>query len=151
VLWKADDNAPLVLDGFEVFHPEEISKVVRFKIKHSNDVAGECASDNVVVVYDRLGDFMVASVDNFFGQRVLDGLIHTAIDVDAPGAPIWDWAHIHPDNGDPSDLRKGNGFPGRRAYAKPQTTQQVVRCLKPAMERINPGFDLNRPKDHQTL
>jgi hypothetical protein len=151
LLWAATDDTPLELPGFEVFHPEEISKVVRLKVEHNDDQTRECGSTTVVVVYDKNGDLMVAAVDDFFAPKVLDQLISTAVDVDVPGAPAWDWAHIHPDNGDPSDLRKGNGFPGRRAYAKPETSQQVIRCLKPIMAKIDPGFNLDRPKDLQTL
>jgi len=151
LLWSFSDNEPLDLPGFDVYHLEEISKVFRISIEHSDGDLGECGSTNATVVYDRQGDLIVAAVDNFFTEHVLEELIRTAVDVNVPGAPTWDWAHIHPDNGDPNDLRKGNGFPGRRAYAKLETTNRVTRCLKPVLAKVDPAFNLDRPKDQQTL
>jgi len=160
VLWDAKSGAPLPeFDGFVVFLPQEVSKVSRFQVHHAPSVEAteECGFTSFLALFDSNGDLLVASIDDFLAPPVIDGLVSKATGKFEKGASSfpavspWAWAHIHPDARDPSNLRKGNGFPGLRVDLDPSVTHMVARCLTPVMAVVDPTFSFQGLKDTQTL
>ena len=159
VLWEASSGEPLPeFDGFVVFLPQEVSKVSRFQVHHAPSVEAteECGFTSFLALFDANNDLLVASIDDFLAPPVIDGLVSKATGKHKgassfPAVSSWAWAHIHPDARDPSNLRKGNGFPGLRVDLDPSVTHMVARCLAPVMAVVDPKFSFQGLKDTQTL
>ena len=145
VLWNRENGTLPAWPGTIIYKPEMISEISRYRVDHKSNPNGDCAYQSFVVIYDLNGELLVSVIDDFFSEPVMARLVSTAFDA------TWEWAHIHPDKTDPSNLRKGNGFPGLRVDAHRTTSSLVARCLKPALAVTDPSFDLDRTKDVQTL
>jgi hypothetical protein len=136
------------MDGLLVYLPNEVSKVSRFGVRHAAGEA-DCGFATFTALFDRNGDLLVASVDDFLAAAVVDQLVAAASRPRPPAT--WAWAHIHPDARDMANLRKGNGFPGLRVDADKAVTAMVTRCLTPVMAIVDPTFSFQGLKDTQTL
>jgi len=145
VIWRREDGTVPEVPGMVIFKPEQISKISRYTVERSFAEAGECAFSQFLAAYDLRGDLIVGAIDNFFEEPLMQKLKKTAM------SSSWEWSHIHPDKLDPKNLRKGNGFPGLRIDASQSTTSLIAQCLKPALALTNPGFNLDKVKETQTL
>jgi len=156
VIWQSGDGTPPQFEGTVIFEPTEISKIVKYKVNHvETDDESEnsyCGSQYFHVIYDKNNDIMLVTIDSFFSDYFITKLKNDALGINKDKTRIkWDWAFVHPAQQDPSDARKGNGFPGKRSQNLPfAVTSRVRQCLKPIMNQLN-DFDFDNTRDDQTL
>ena len=142
VIWRRGDNTTPEIPGVTIYKPDQISNIVRYTVdpRRFADPA-DCGFTGFVAAFDLRGDLILGSIDNFFVEWIVKRLRNTAL------RGSWVWAHIDPYKGDPSNARKGNSFPGMRIPAAQSTTSLTAQCLKPALEMINPAFDMDSVTD----
>ena len=143
-IWIPEHESAPEFPATRIFLPNEISRITKttFKGTHPHP---KCGWSEYYTIWDRNDDMLTVSVDNFFTSDGIDELRQQAID------STWETAQIHPDNHDPGDARKGNGFPGRRIDASPATQKLFDSCVAPIMKRIDPSFRLDYLALKQTM
>ena len=144
VLWKQGDDAPPEFPASLILLPEEVSKITKFTFNYEMPDP-RCGWHEFYVAWDLNDDPLIVSVDNFVQPEVADELRRKAI------ANKWEKADIHPDNKDPNDIRKGNGFPGLRLDADAGVKHLFNECSRPVLEIIDHDFDFEDLRESQTL
>ena len=148
ILWsksKSNEGAPLPsILGIDFFLPEAISRIERGTVVIS-PASPYCTGTSYVAIFDDRGDPLIVSIENFLHSDFIRSLAREA---KAPEAE-WEWAVINRDPSGlmPKDLRKGNGFPGKRATPRNESSLTAItrRCLAPILERLDPAFPM-RPE-----
>ena len=144
VVWTPAHESPPAFPAARIFLPGEISKITKTTFKGVH-IDPRCGWNEYHTVLDQNGDMLTISVDNFFTRDAIHELRQQAIN------SKWQIAFVHRDNHDPEDIRKGNGFPGRRIDASPSTQILFDNCVAPLLKRISPSFQLDNLAAKQTM
>jgi len=142
VLWdrRRDEGTAPEFPGAAIHLPEYVSRVTRTTLPVSA-FDGRCGGHVLHAAWDRGGDLLMGTVDDFFSRGVL-----AALERDALGAQGWDWAKLYadPKRGGKDFMLFGSGFPGmRKAVAtENETTHLIRRCLAPHFAEVLPRFPM---------
>ena len=145
-LWKSGDASKPEdhFPGALILLPDELSKITKFTFNYEMPDP-RCGWSEFIVAYDTNDDVLMVSVDKFVTDDTAADLRKKAI------ASKWAKADIHPDNKDPSDIRKGNGFPGLRLDADAEVQALFTACSRPVLEIIDSEFDFDDLRMTQTM
>ena len=92
VLWTSDSEEDPEVEGISIYLPEELSKISRFKVQSGHE---ECGYSDFIAIYDKNDDLLIAAVDNFFSEPLINQVADMAKGRANQSVVKWSWADIH--------------------------------------------------------
>jgi hypothetical protein len=165
-VWQSSDGidpAPF-MPGVTILIPEEFARISKIRVRLNKAVG--CNFTEALAAWDRDGHLILATIDNFFSDRLIDRVRETALDKGNRWEVMYDSMTAHTKGevsqelmpGPPAPVEapnitngaKGEAFPGSRADLR-SPIQLVSQCLRPVLAVLDPGFDISGSPDGRTI